>query len=127
SCKRDTHGSDNTMRFNSLTVNSGGNFDVTNNLLILPGGADPHATQAALKAKTIAARNVPVGGVGDGTWDGKGIGSSTAAAHFTSFGIEERAVGYALNQDLPLGQYATFGGQSVAGTDILIRYTRMGD
>src|SRR5207237_9513726 len=99
----------------------------TDELPIGGGGGNRRVTTAALKAQIINARNVRVGGVGDGTWDGKGIGSSTAAAHFTSFGIEERAVGYALNQDLPLGQYATFGGQTVAGTDVLVRYTRMGD
>src|SRR5207253_4175171 len=63
----------------------------------------------------------------DGTWDGKGITSSSARNHFASFGIEERAIGYAVNADLPLGQYATFGGQTVSGNTILIRYTRMGD
>src|SRR5207244_6623058 len=100
-----------------LTVDAGGNLDLTNNLAIIPGGGDPHATQALVKAKIIAARNVPVGGVGDGTWDAKGIGSSTAAAHFASFGIEERAVGYAVNGDLPLGAYGTFGGQTVSARD----------
>src|SRR4029079_7453112 len=68
-----------------------------------------------------------VGGIGDGSWDGKGIGSSLAAAHQIADGLESRVVAYAINSDLPLGQYGTFGGQSVAGTDILIRYTVNGD
>ena len=68
---------------------------------------------ALLLDMLIAARNVPVGGVADGTWDGVGIGSSTAKAHAISAGIEERAVAYAVNGDLPLGAYPTFGGQTV--------------
>ena len=42
-------------------------------------------------------------------------------------GVETRSIGYALNGSLPLGAYATFGGQTVNGNDVLIRYTRNGD
>src|SRR5205814_8860702 len=38
-----------------------------------------------------------------------------------------RSVGWVVNSDLPLGAYGTFGGQTVAGSDILIRYTTNGD
>ena len=41
--------------------------------------------------------------------------------------MESRVIGYAINSDLPLGAYSTFGGQSVGFNDILIRYTKMGD
>src|SRR5206468_1214967 len=104
----DTHLDTSTSKLTgSLTLAGGAtptaNLDLTNNLLIVSGGGAPTTVRDLMKAQIIQARNVPVGGVGDGTWDGIGIGSSTAAAHFVSFGIEERAVGYAINSDLPLG------------------------
>jgi hypothetical protein len=82
---------------------------------------------AAVRSAIVSGRNVPVGGVGDGTWDGKGITSSSAHGRFVLDGVESRAVGYALNSGLPLGAYATFGGQAAAGDDVLVRYTRNGD
>jgi hypothetical protein len=100
---------------------------LTNNKLIVAGGANPKAIQAAIKLLIIQGRNVPVGGVGDGRWDGAGITSSAGHSFFVSDKAESRAIGYAINSDLPGGAYATFGGQTVGGSDILIRYTRMGD
>src|SRR5205807_10395948 len=81
------------------------------------------------KALIISGRNVPVGGVADGKWDGNGITSSVAAASFIADGSETRVVAYALNSDLAatLGQKSTFGGQSVGPNDILIRFTKNGD
>src|SRR5204862_6984045 len=100
----------------TLTVPGGtANLDLTNNMMVVAGGATPATTHTTIRSLIIAARNVPVGGVGDGTWDGKGIGSSTAAAHFISDGLESRVVAYAMNSDLPLGAYSTFGGQTVHG------------
>jgi hypothetical protein len=44
-----------------------------------------------------------------------------------SDGLESRVVAYAINSDLPLGAYSTFGGQSVAAGDLLVAYTYAGD
>src|SRR5207253_11089145 len=104
-----------------------GKLDIGTRALIVAGGTDPHSKMATLKTMIIRGRNVPVGGVGDGAWTGLGIPSSAAQAAFVSEGIETRAIGYAINSDLPLGAYATFAGQSVGPDDILIRYTRTGD
>src|SRR5205823_4992014 len=126
-----THNNSGTSKLTGALTVAGGAVptatpDLTNNLIVVAGGATPAATRDALTAQIIAGRNVPVGGVGDGTWTGKGITSSTAAARFVSnFSSETNAVGIALNSDLvlTLGSYTSFGGQGVGANDILIRYT----
>jgi autotransporter-associated beta strand protein len=120
-------GSGKVIKTGSLLVTGTGKVDLTDNKMIVAAGASQIGTLNAIRTLIVAGRNVPGGGVGDGTWTGNGITSSTAAAAFTANGVETRAVGYALNSFLPLGPYATFGGQSVSGTDILVRYTRNGD
>lgn len=120
-------GGNKVIKTPSLTITGTGSLDLNNNKLIVAGGATPSATLATIKSLIIAGRNVPVGGVGDGTWGGRGITSNSAHNAFVSDGIESRALGYSINSDLPLGAYATFGGQPVAGSDILVRFTRMGD
>jgi len=57
-----------------------------------------------------------------GAWNGKGITSVAAQADPSSL-----SVGWAVNADLPLGPYATFRGQTVDPTSVLIRATRIGD
>jgi hypothetical protein len=64
--------------------------------------------------------------VGNGTWDGTGITSATAAQS-NALNPESRSIGYANNGSLPLGSKATFRGQPVDATSILIIYTRTGD
>src|SRR5207244_3552186 len=60
-------------------------------------------------------------------WDGPGISSTPAHSAILFDGVESRAIGYAINSDLPAGGYTTFAGQPVVATDILLRYTRTGD
>jgi hypothetical protein len=108
-------------------MNPGTQLDLTNNLLIVGGGIDPQVTLAEIRSLVISGRNVAPGGLADGTWDGEGINSSAANARFVSDGYETRVIGYALNSELPFGQVTSFGGQSVNGNDILVRYTRAGD
>jgi hypothetical protein len=104
-----------------------GTLDLNNNYLIVGGGADPVATLANIKALIVQGRNVPVGGLADGTWDGRGIASGVANAAYTSDGFETRQIGFALNSALPFGEVTSFGGLSVTSNDILVRYTRAGD
>jgi hypothetical protein len=82
---------------------------------------------ASIRSLLIAGRNVAVGGVSDGPWNGPGLTSSTAANYFFTDKTENHVVGYALNSALPLGAYSTFGGMAVTSTDILVRYTVNGD
>src|SRR5205814_518904 len=99
----------------------------TDQKMVLKSGASPAAKRDAIRALLVSGRNVPVGGVADGTWDGPGVNSSAAHAAFLSDGNESRVVGYAINSALPLGMYGTFGGLSVTDNDVLVRYTRNGD
>ncbi len=115
------------IKFGALTINGTGTLDLNDNKMIVSGGADPVATMNAIRTKIIAGRNVAVGGVANGTWDGNGITSTSAHGAFVSAGFESRVLGYALNKALPLGQMSTFGGISVGPNDILIKFTRNGD
>jgi hypothetical protein len=109
----------------SLTID--GTLNVNDNKLIVAGGANPAALMNSIRNLIVAGRNVAGGGVGDGSWDGNGITSGSAHAAFIADGVETRVVAYALNSQLPLGAFATFGGQSVGPNDVLVRYTRNGD
>jgi hypothetical protein len=64
--------------------------------------------------------------LGGGAWTGTGITSRAAAAE-NATNPEARSIGYAENATLPLGPYATFRGQVVDDTAILIAYTRTAD
>src|SRR5207244_4222831 len=111
----------------SIATAAGAQFNVRNDSLIVNGGANPTATRDQIRSYLISGRGVPVGGAADGTWTGAGITSSTAANDFVVNGREQTVVAYALNSQLPLGSYTSFGGQTVSANDILIRYTRNGD
>jgi hypothetical protein len=93
-------------------------FDLSDNAVVLDyTDATP---AAAIRGQLIAGR----GGSGLGaTWTGQGITSSTAAAAEP----ESRSVGYAENASLPLGPNASFRGQTVDDTSLLMAYTRTGD
>src|SRR2546421_112362 len=71
--------------------------DPNNKTTTVAGRPNPTATMNTIRSLLIAGRNVPVGGVGDGKWDGNAITSSTARNNFTSNGIESRVLAYALN------------------------------
>jgi hypothetical protein len=118
-----------TSRLTSLTIDlsANGQFNVRNNKMIVVGGANPTATRDLIRSYCSSGRNVPTGGIENGTWNGPGITSSTASNTNATDGIESRVVAYALNSELPLGAYATFGGLTVGANDILIRFTKNGD
>ena len=61
-------------------------------------------------------------GIGNATWKGPGINSSAAKNDPNAF-----SVAYADNATLPLGSYATFRGQPVDNSTVLVRFTRTGD
>ena len=82
-------------------------LDITNNAVI-----DPVNTEADIKAAILSGR-------AGGTWTGTGLTSSAAAANAGNTGV-----GYATAGDLGL---TTYLGQTVAATDVIARYTRLGD
>jgi hypothetical protein len=93
-------------------------LDLVNNAAIINyNGASPVAT---IRQLVLAGR----GGSALGkTWNGQGITSNAAAAAEA----ESRSIGYAENASLPLGPYATFRGQQVDNSSILMAFTRTGD
>jgi autotransporter-associated beta strand protein len=94
-------------------------LDVTTSAVVLDYPAYGPNPAADVRQRIIAAR----GGTDlIGSWQGAGITSSAAAADSTSL-----SVGYAVNGDLPLGPYASFRGQRVDASSVLIRGTRIGD
>ncbi|MEX2141947.1 MAG: proprotein convertase P-domain-containing protein [Pirellulales bacterium] len=106
----------------SLEMADGSALDISDNALVVDYSGDSPA--AAIRDKIIAGRGGP--GVGNGTWTGAGLTSSTAAAQNAN-NPEARSLGYAENAALPLGAYTTFRGQAVDDTAILIAFTPTGD
>jgi hypothetical protein len=101
------------LRTAGLELGPVGALDVRDNALILDysGAASPLAdVQTALTT-----------GYAGGLWSGPGITSSTAAA------AASHALGYAEAADVLAAFPATFAGQSVDDTTVLVRYTRNGD
>jgi uncharacterized protein YjbI with pentapeptide repeats len=104
-----------------FSIATGATFDITDNAAIVDySGTSPVAT---VRDKVLSGRGGS--GLGKG-WNGMGITSSAAATTNTTE-PESRSVGYAENSTMPLGPFATFRGQPVDGTSILIAYTRTGD
>jgi hypothetical protein len=80
-----------------------------------------HNTDPAFVKATILA------GRSGGTYLGPGLQSSAAESFNFNAGQEDWVIGWAVNSNLPLGQYSVFAGHSVVGSDILIRFTTNGD
>jgi hypothetical protein len=96
-------------------------LDLTNNAAIVNyAGTSPAAT---VRAQILAGRGGA--GLGEG-WNGIGITSSVVAAAVITE-PESRSIGYAENATMPLGPFATFRGQSVDDTSLLMAFTRTGD
>jgi hypothetical protein len=94
------HGPTSKMNVSSLNIAGTaaaptGTLDVTDSAIVLDyAAADPNPA-ADVRSRIIAGRGAP-GLIG--TWDGKGITSSTSAA-----APDSTSVGYAINGDMPLG------------------------
>ena len=98
----------------SLSITDGGQFDVTNNGLIVNWYGSSNAYSAVWDL-------VQSGRDGE-AWDKSGIISSTALLDTTHYGV-----GIADNSDSRM-QLSSFLGQTLYGTDqVLIRYTYLGD
>jgi hypothetical protein len=116
-------GTDNaTSVLTNLLLDPGATLDINDNALVVNySGASP---EAAIRDWIIEGRGRV--GIGSGTWAGTGIISSFAVdANLAN--PESRSIGYANNGGLPLGPYATFRGQPLDATSIVITYTVTGD
>jgi hypothetical protein len=141
-------------RLNSLSTNSsGGSFTIrggrnfaslgalsnsgtiavgTGSVLTVPGALNNAVGTIDLNGALIIDYSAPsspladvqgwlISGYASGAWNGSGIKSSVAAT------TPNRALGYAESADLFSTFPASFAGQSVDNTAVLIRYTRYGD
>jgi len=107
---------------NVLDITNGGTLDITDNALILDySGATPAAN---VRNWLLSGRGAA--GVGNGTWTGTGITSSTAAAA-NAIDPESRSVAFGENSLLPEGQKGSFYGETIDSTTILIAYTKTAD
>ena len=96
----------------SLSVTGTGRLDLTDNAMIIDhAGVSPVAAiQALLRS-----------GFNGGAWNGPGIVSSVAATR------PETGIGFADATDLFTSFPATFQGQAIDNTSVLLRHTRNGD
>ena len=107
-----TSGGSKVLTATSLNVSGTGVLDLNDNDMIVDyAGASPLASIG----------NMLASGYAGGAWNGPGINSSFAAADNNS------ALGYAEASELFSSFPATFSGQSVDNTAVLIKYTFYGD
>jgi autotransporter-associated beta strand protein len=101
-----------TSKIESLWIFPGTRMDLTNNTLVTDSTNfnDFDDTLAWVKS-----------GYDNGSWTGEGLMSSSAAAN------PGHALGIAKATDLFQSFPATFAGQIIDATDVLVRYTRYGD
>jgi hypothetical protein len=101
-----------TLRTGAITITVSGRLDITDNAVIVDyTGTSPLA----------AIRGLVTSGYNGAGWSGNGITSSIAAA------TAQRAVGYSEANAVFSSFPATFAGQSVDETAVLLRFTRYGD
>jgi hypothetical protein len=103
---------DHVLRTKALGIGGNSSLDLNDNALIIdyPGGSPV----AVIRDYLLSGRN-------GGAWNGAGISSSAAAA------LPGSGLGYAEATDLFSAFPASFAGQSVDSTSILVRHTLLGD
>jgi hypothetical protein len=99
------------FRTSGLTISQGSQLDLNDNALIL---------DYTRPSPSSAIRDYLVSGRNGGAWNGPGLASGSAAA------TPRAALGYADNASFPIPR-ASFAGQSVDSTSILIKSTYLGD
>ncbi|HVT89051.1 MAG TPA: NPCBM/NEW2 domain-containing protein [Tepidisphaeraceae bacterium] len=122
-----TYGS--AVPLNSLTVGSGTVSLATNKSLALKVGTVSLSGTGSLNLANNdmivtgmiadSVRALLAGGYANGAWTGTGINSSAVAS------VSGSTLGFALASDI--GSPATFDGQPVIGSNVLVRYTLGGD
>ena len=114
-----------TQRWSSISIAAGGKLDVTDEDLVInySGSASPIGAFNGSSYGGIT--GLVAGGYNFGAWDGSGIVTSMSAAHagLTTVGLAEARDVLHLSG----GQTATWNGQSVDSTCVLIKYAYAGD
>ena len=118
----------------AFSIDSSSRLDLQDNdLIVHTGSSDAGGSTAFGQVVTMAnvGRNVPVGSVLDGKWNGNGLTSSVAASVDASLGFERNVLAVVRNVDMVLGQLSrwTVGSFSepLRSNDIIVKYTYNGD
>jgi hypothetical protein len=101
-----------TSKIESLWIFPGTRMDLTNNTLVTDSTNYNHFNDTLAWVKS---------GYDNGSWTGEGLMSSSAAT------TPGHALGIVKATDIFPSFPATFAGQTVDATDVLVRYTRYGD
>jgi murein DD-endopeptidase MepM/ murein hydrolase activator NlpD len=102
----------NALRVTSVSISGNGYLDLVNNPMIIDHGAVTPIENV---------RSLVQSGYAGGAWNGPGIRASAAS------GDSARGLGYVLSNVAFNSFPASFAGQSVDATSILLRYTQKGD
>ncbi|CAN5611012.1 hypothetical protein BH09PLA1_BH09PLA1_12340 [soil metagenome] len=112
-----------TARVNSVAITAGGRVDINDNKMIIDySGPTPIgnvATPGTITNYIATARNTGV----SGHWSGPGITSSVANGTLFSVGVAEASQVFNISGV----QTASFGGQTVDATSVLVKFTYYGD
>jgi hypothetical protein len=126
-----TAGTQLLMSVDSLSIDSASKFDLVDNDLIIHTGshANGESTLPTIEQYLLDGSGADAGTYLTGDSNGPdGLISSAATAQFNaSGGTEVTALGYAANDDMPLGAFTTFDGETTQPGDIIIKYTYVGD
>jgi hypothetical protein len=110
----------------TFSIDSSSKFNLEDNDLIIHSG--DYASVAALAA---IGRNVAPGGLLDGTWNGNGLTSSTAASVDASAGFEKVSLAVVRNDQLLFGAFNSWqvgsASETLASEDVIVKYTYTGD
>jgi hypothetical protein len=105
-----------TSNATSLSITSGAALNLNDQDLVIDWTGSSPAADVRTQLTT---------GYGSGSWTGTGISSSSAAAAATS--LHRTALGHAESSELFTSFPASFSGQSVDSTSLLVRYVYSGD
>ena len=128
----------------AFSIDSQSKLNLEDNDLIVHTGSSDHGngtpdvvgvpeTNALINVQALAAlgRHVPAGSVLNGTWNGNGLASSSAASVDSSAGFEQNVLAVVQNSDQILGSLSkwTVGSfsENLGSNDIIVKYTYNGD
>jgi T5SS/PEP-CTERM-associated repeat protein len=111
-------GDDKVLRLSSISIDSAGGskLDLADNAMVID------YTSSSPRASIQSLLNI---GAAGGSWNGNGITSSSAAGAAST--LHKTALGYAEASSIFASFPASFLGQSVDSTTVLVRYTLAGD
>lgn len=107
----------------TLSVSGGGFFDVTDNSLIVRSTSGGYAAEIAAVRALVGSWYSGAAGLPGTTGLGSSLAFYPAEGAFTTLAVYD-------NSGLPTGgsvTFLTFAGQAVSATDILVKYTYLGD